>query len=119
VSFASRPASPLRVAALGRSDLLDERVWSLLSQEVITEPKGRLHLGPPKTSAGRGMVGLPRSVVDALAERLAMPGSPEELVLAGPLGGALRVPAPILAAGDPGGRCRRRVKTDPRTAAES
>ena len=59
--------------------------------EVLTEPKGRLHFGPPKTSAGRRMVGLPRLVVDALAERLAGPGSPEELVFAGPQGGALRV----------------------------
>jgi integrase len=59
--------------------------------EVITEPKGRLHFGPPKTSAGRRMVGLPRFVVDALAERLAEPGSPENLVFAGPQGGALRV----------------------------
>jgi integrase len=59
--------------------------------EVITEPKGQLHFGPPKTSAGRRMVGLPRFVVDALAERMAIPGSPEELVFAGPQGGPLRV----------------------------
>ena len=59
--------------------------------EVITEPKGQLHFGPPKTSAGRRMVGLPRFVVDALAERMAGPGAPEELVFAGPHGGALRV----------------------------
>jgi integrase len=44
-----------------------------------------------KTSAGRRMVGLPRFVVDALAERMAIPGVPEELVFAGPQGGALRV----------------------------
>jgi hypothetical protein len=44
--------------------------------EVITEPKGQLHFGPPKTSAGRRMVGLPRFVVDALAERMATPGGP-------------------------------------------
>ena len=59
--------------------------------EIITEPKGQLHFGPPKTSAGRRMVGLPRFVVDALAERMATPGAPEELVFAGPQGGALRV----------------------------
>ena len=59
--------------------------------EVITEPKGQLHFGPPNTNAGRRMVGLPRFVVDALAERLATPGAPEELVFAGPQGGALRV----------------------------
>jgi hypothetical protein len=48
--------------------------------EVITEPKGRLHFGPPKTSAGRRMVGLPQFVVDALAERMASPGTAEDLV---------------------------------------
>jgi integrase len=50
-----------------------------------------LPFGPPKTSGGRRMVGLPRFVVDALAERMAGPGSPEDLVFAGPQGGALRV----------------------------
>ena len=37
------------------------------------------------------MVGLPRFVVEALAERMAAPGTDEELVFAGPHGGALRV----------------------------
>ena len=72
-----------------------QKLWARLTVqviEVITEPKGQLHFGPPKTSAGRRMVGLPRFVVDALAERLATPGAPEELVFAGPQGGALRVP---------------------------
>jgi integrase len=59
--------------------------------EIITEPRGRLHFGPPRTSAGRRMVGLPRFVVEALAERMAGPGTAEELVFAGPHGGALRV----------------------------
>ena len=34
MSLATRPASPVRVAGLGRSDLLDDRVWSLLGQDV-------------------------------------------------------------------------------------
>jgi hypothetical protein len=34
MSLATRPTSPLRVAVLGRSDLLDDRVWSLLGQDV-------------------------------------------------------------------------------------
>jgi hypothetical protein len=34
VSLASRPASPVRVAGLGRSDLLDDGVWSLVGQDV-------------------------------------------------------------------------------------
>jgi integrase len=59
--------------------------------EVITEPRGVLHVGPPKTEAGRRTVELPRFVVDALAELLAVPGAPEAYVFAGPQGGALRV----------------------------
>jgi len=38
-----------------------------------------------------GWSGWRRFVADALAERMAAPGSPEELVFAGPHGGALRV----------------------------
>lgn len=34
--------------------------------EVVTEMHGHLYLGPPKTSAGRRRVGLPRVVVEAL-----------------------------------------------------
>jgi integrase len=37
------------------------------------------------------MIGLPRFVVEALAERMAAPGKDEDLVFAGPQGGALRV----------------------------
>jgi integrase len=49
-----------------------------------------LHVGPPKTRAGRRTVGLPRFVVDALAGLLVVPGAPEDYVFAGPHGGALR-----------------------------
>ena len=59
--------------------------------EVITEPKGHLHVGPRKTRAGRRTVGLPRFVVDALAERMATPGIADDFVFAGPQGGTLRV----------------------------
>jgi hypothetical protein len=34
VSLATRPASPVRIAGLGRTNLLDDRVWSLLSQDA-------------------------------------------------------------------------------------
>jgi hypothetical protein len=34
VSLATRPALAVRVAGLGRSDLLDDRVWFLLGQDV-------------------------------------------------------------------------------------
>jgi integrase len=59
--------------------------------EVITEPRGTLHVGPLKTRAARRTVGLPRFVVDSLAELLAAPGSPGDYVFAGPQGGLLRV----------------------------
>jgi integrase len=39
--------------------------------EVVTEMHGHLYLGPPKTSAGRRQVGVPRVVVEALQEHLA------------------------------------------------
>ena len=39
--------------------------------EVLTEMHGHLYLGPPKTTAGRRRVGLPRVVVEALQEHLA------------------------------------------------
>jgi integrase len=39
--------------------------------EVVTEMHGHLYLGPPKTTAGRRRVGLPRVVVEALQEHLA------------------------------------------------
>ena len=81
------PLRPGPLPALG----VDLEAGTVQVIEVITEPKGQLHFGPPKTSAGRRMVGLPRFVVDALAERMAGPGAPEELVFAGPHGGALRV----------------------------
>jgi hypothetical protein len=44
--------------------------------EIILEPRGHLHFGPPKTSAGRRMVCLPRFVIEALAERMARRARP-------------------------------------------
>jgi hypothetical protein len=52
--------------------------------EIVTEVSGYLHFGPPKTRAGYRRVGLPRVVVEALAEQLAPPGSADDLVLVGP-----------------------------------
>jgi hypothetical protein len=49
--------------------------------EIVTEVSGYLHFGPPKTRAGYRRVGLPRVVVEALAEQLARPGSADDLVL--------------------------------------
>jgi integrase len=72
----------------GRVDLAQGIVQVV---EVVTEPTGKLHLGPPKTRAARRTVGLPQFVVEALAERMSTPGSPEDFVFAGPKGGVLRV----------------------------
>jgi integrase len=59
--------------------------------EIITEPKGRLQIGPPKTRAGRRTVGLPRFVAEELAVHLADLGDPEAFVFTAPEGGPLRV----------------------------
>jgi integrase len=59
--------------------------------EIVTEVSGYLHFGPPKTRAGYRRVGLPRVVVEALAEQLARPGSADDLVFVGPQGGTFRL----------------------------
>jgi len=59
--------------------------------EFVTEVSGYLHFGPPKTGAGYRRVGLPRVVVEALAEQLARPGSADDLVFVGPQDGTLRL----------------------------
>jgi integrase len=59
--------------------------------EIVTEVSGYLHFGPPKTRAGYRRVGLPRIVVEALADLLARPGSANDLVFVGPQGGTLRL----------------------------
>jgi integrase len=72
----------------GRVDLAQGMVQVV---EVVTEPIGKLHIGPPKTRAARRTVGLPQFVVEALSERMSTPGGPEDFVFAGPKGGVLRV----------------------------
>src|SRR5215217_1816725 len=59
--------------------------------EVVTEMHGHLYLGPPKTTAGRRRVGLPRVVIEALEEHLAgRPIEPDSFVFALSNGGPLR-----------------------------
>jgi integrase len=72
----------------GRVDL-DQGIVEVV--EIVTEVSGYLHVGPPKTRAGYRRVGLPRVVVEALAEQLACPGSADDLVFVGPQGGTLRL----------------------------
>lgn len=68
-----------------RVDLLHRRLHVL---ETVAEVRGHHHVGPPKTSAGRRAVPLPRVVVDALgASPTTLAG---ELVFPAPDGGHLR-----------------------------
>jgi integrase len=57
--------------------------------EQVVEVAGRLHVGPPKTSAGRRTVPLPRFVMDELRPYLEGK-SPDDLVFTSPDGGTLR-----------------------------
>jgi integrase len=61
--------------------------------EIVVEVRGVLQIGPPKTRASRRTVGLPRFVVEELADHLAEPGDPEGFVFTAPQGGPLRVTA--------------------------
>jgi integrase len=72
----------------GRVDL-DQGMVEVV--EIVTEVSGHLYFGPPKTRAGYRRVGLPRVVVEALADQLARPGSADDLVFVGPQGGTLRL----------------------------
>jgi integrase len=59
--------------------------------EILTEVRGELFVGPPKTRAGRRRVGLPQAVTRELARHLGTPGGPDDLVFTAPQGGPLRV----------------------------
>lgn len=59
--------------------------------EILTEVRGELFFGPPKTRAGRRRMGLPQAVTRELARYLGTPGGPDDLVFTAPQGGPLRV----------------------------
>jgi integrase len=61
--------------------------------ENLTEVRGKLDSGPPKTRASRRRVSLPSSVVSELAVHLRAPGRPTDYVFRSPAGGPLRVNA--------------------------
>jgi integrase len=61
--------------------------------EVLTEVRGELFVGPPKTRAGRRRIGLPGAVTRELARHLGSPGDLDDLVFTAPHGGPLRVAA--------------------------
>ena len=87
--------------AAGRVDL-DQGMVEVV--EIVTEVSGLpAFRAAQDPSFGYRRVGLPRVVVEALAEQLARPGSADDLVFVGPQGGdvaAGRLPASHLAAGD-------------------
>jgi len=60
--------------------------------EIAVEVRGRIHVGAPKTRAGRRTVALPRTIVRELEEHLARWAAPE-LVFPAPEGGPLRTPS--------------------------
>ena len=70
----------------GRLDLVRGRVDVV---EIAVEVKGTFHFGPPKTSAGRRSVPLPRFVVDELADHVG-DTAPDALVFEAPHGGPIR-----------------------------
>ena len=61
--------------------------------EIVTEVKGKLFFGPPKTRASRRTVGLPPFVVRELRAHLTAQESPNSQVFTAPIGGPLRVPS--------------------------
>jgi integrase len=83
----------LRIGELAglRRERVDPLRGTVEVAEIMTEVAGRLQVGPPKTRASRRTVGLPRAVVDALAEHLAPGGQPADFVFTSPQGGPLRV----------------------------
>lgn len=73
----------------GRVDLLRAKVDVA---EIMVEVSGHLHVGPPKTRAGRRVVPIPRVAVDALDEHLrAYPSKPCEPIFTAPEGGPVRL----------------------------
>ncbi len=60
--------------------------------EIVTEVRGVLHIGPPKTRASRRRVSLPRTVLAALEEHLQARRAPSEFVFPAPAGGPMRIP---------------------------
>jgi integrase len=74
----------------GRVDLLRGAVTVA---ETVTEVKGKLFFGPPKTRAGRRTVGLPPFVVRELQAHFVAQGSPSSHVFTAPGGGPVRVPS--------------------------
>jgi integrase len=80
------------IIALTRSDI-DLRVGTVRVRAAYVERStGPLVLGPPKSKAGRRIVGIPQAIIPALREHLAtfVKAEPDALVFSGIKGGPLR-----------------------------
>jgi integrase len=83
----------LRIGELAglRPSRVDLLAGAVTVAEILTEVKGKLIAGPPKTRAGRRTVGLPPFVVRELKAHLAAAQRPSSHVFTAPGGGPLRV----------------------------
>lgn len=79
------------LAGLRRCDV-DTMRGTVTVAQVVVDVAGELHVGQPKTRAGRRTVGLPRAVVDELSKHLAgVDHAPHAYVFTAAAGGPLRV----------------------------
>jgi integrase len=76
-----------------RPSRVDLLAGAVTVAEILTEVRGKLITGPPKTRAGRRTVGLPPFVVRELKAHLAAAQRPSSHVFTAPDGGPLRVPS--------------------------
>ncbi len=80
------------VTALRRTDLDLAAGTVRVRAAFIERSTGQILLGPPKSKAGRRVVGVPQAIIPVLREHLSIfvRGEPGALVFAGPKGGPLR-----------------------------
>jgi hypothetical protein len=99
VSLAMRPASPVRVAGFGRSDLGDDRLWSLLGQDASVQASTGSAVGQGVLSGVRVGAGNPEAVGMVAVAALLGDQLGEAPVMVGRAGGVL-VHGAVLDGGD-------------------
>jgi integrase len=82
----------LRIGELAglRRDRVDLLRGTVDVAEIVVEVRGQLYTGPPKTRAGRRTVGLPRAVVEELADHMEAIDPADGYVFTAERGGTLR-----------------------------